>query len=121
MGTYSHFYDVVRRVPAGRVATYGQVASEAGRFGRARQVGYALAACPDDADIPWHRVVNARGEVSRRAGGRAFERIQRVLLEAEGVVFDDRGRIDLERFGWNPEDPDQDPPRNRKDSRDARK
>jgi methylated-DNA-protein-cysteine methyltransferase-like protein len=121
MGTYARFYDVVRRVPPGRVATYGQVASEAGSFGHARQVGYALAACPDDADIPWHRIVNARGEVSRRAGDRTFERIQRVLLEAEGVVFDDRGRVDLARFRWNPDDPDQDPSRRRKDSRAARK
>lgn len=121
MSTYARFYDVVRRVPPGCVATYGQVASLAGKFGNARQVGYAMAACPDDAHIPWHRVVNARGEVSRRAGGRAFERIQRVLLEAEGVVFDNRGRIDLNRFGWDPEDPDQDPPRIRKASRAATK
>jgi methylated-DNA-protein-cysteine methyltransferase-like protein len=84
------------------VVTYGQVAAEVGLPGRARQVGYAMAACPDDEDIPWHRVINARGEISRRAGGRAFERIQRVLLEAEGVAFDERDRVDLERFGWSP-------------------
>lgn len=101
MSSYTRIYDVVRRIPEGRVATYGQVAAEAGLPGRARQVGYAMAALPDDADVPWHRVVNARGEVSRRSSGTAGERIQRMLLEAEGVGFDARGRIDLERFGWD--------------------
>lgn len=101
MSEYSRYYEVVRRVPRGHVVTYGQVAWEAGLPGRARQVGYAMAACPDDADVPWHRVINARGEISRRAGGSAFEHIQRLLLESEGVVFDERGRVDLGRFGWN--------------------
>jgi len=101
MSTYSRYYDVVRRVPAGRVTTYGTVAAEAGLSGRARQVGYALAALPDEGDVPWHRVVNARGEVSRRSDPGAPEhRLQQVLLQAEGVDFDARGRIDLERYGW---------------------
>jgi methylated-DNA-protein-cysteine methyltransferase-like protein len=100
MSTYDRFYDVARRIPAGRVTTYGAVAREAGLPGRARQVGYAMAALPDDHDVPWHRVVNARGEVSARRGGSAFEQIQRAMLEAEGVVFDARGRIDLDGFGW---------------------
>jgi len=102
MGTYSRIHDVVRQIPSGRVASYGQVAHLAGLPGRARQVGYAMAALDDDTDVPWHRVVNARGEISPRAGGTAFERIQRLLLEDEGVTFDDRDRIDLERFGWDP-------------------
>lgn len=102
MSTYSRYYDVVRRIPSGRVASYGQVAAEAGLPGRARQVGYAMAAIPDGSDVPWHRVVNARGEISRRSGGSAFERIQRVLLEAEGVPFDAYGRIDLSSFRWHP-------------------
>ena len=59
-----------------------------------------MAGLPDVHDVPWHRVINARGEVSPRAGGSAFEQIQRNLLEAEGVVFDARGRVDLDRFGW---------------------
>jgi methylated-DNA-protein-cysteine methyltransferase related protein len=100
MSTYDQFYDVVRRIPSGRVATYGGVALEAGLPGRARQVGYAMAALPDDHDVPWHRVINARGEVSARRGGTAFERIQRSMLEAEGVVFDGHGRIDLAIHGW---------------------
>ncbi len=101
MSTYVRYYDVVRRIPAGRVATYGQVAAEAGLPGRARQVGYAMAALPDGSDVPWHRVVNARGEISRRSGGSAFEEIQRVLLEAEGVRFNAGGRIDLNTFRWD--------------------
>jgi methylated-DNA-protein-cysteine methyltransferase-like protein len=100
MSTYEQYYEVVRRIPSGRVATYGTVATEAGRTGSARQVGYALAALPDGHDVPWHRVVNARGEVSARAAAVGYERLQRALLESEGVRFDERGRIDLEAFGW---------------------
>ncbi len=96
MTTYARFYDVVRRVPLGRVTTYGSVAREAGLPGRARQVGYAMAALPDDHDVPWHR----RGEVSARAGGPPFEQIQRAMLESEGVTFDARGRVDLDEYGW---------------------
>ena len=100
---YARIYDVVRRIPHGRVATYGGIAREAGLPGQARQVGYALAALgrsPAGGDVPWHRVINARGEVSARAGGSGFERLQRTLLEAEEIVFGPAGRIDLDRFGW---------------------
>jgi len=100
MSTYEGFYAVVRRVPRGRVATYGTIARVAGLPGRARQVGYALAALPDSHDVPWHRIVNARGEVSARTAAVGYERLQRTLLEAEGVVFDDSGRISLDTFGW---------------------
>lgn len=102
MSVYPRIYEVVTRIPPGCVATYGQVAALAGLPGRARQVGYALAALPDGTDVPWHRVVNARGEVSRRAGGTAFEALQRALLEGEGVAFDAAGRIALERHAWRP-------------------
>lgn len=94
-------YAVVNAIPRGRVASYGQVADIAGLPGRARQVGYALHATPDDLDLPWQRVVNAKGEISRRAEPLG-ERLQRSLLEAEGVEFDRHGRIDLDRFRWNP-------------------
>jgi methylated-DNA-protein-cysteine methyltransferase related protein len=116
--TYAQYWAVVRRIPRGRVVTYGQVAELAGRPGCARQAGYALAGIPDESDLPWHRVVNARGEVSRRAGGPTFEKIQRVLLEAEGVVFDAAGRIPLDRYGWRPGTA---APRRRKASSTARK
>lgn len=100
MKAHARFHDVVGRIPAGRVATYGQVAAAAGLPGRARLVGYALAALPEGSDVPWHRVINARGEISSRAGDGSAEKIQRLLLESEGVSFDPCGRIDLERFGW---------------------
>ncbi len=99
---YRRIDAVVRRIPRGRVATYGQVAALAGRPGQARQVGYALHALGDGSDVPWHRVINHRGEVSRRADP-FDEPLQRALLEAEGVVFGPTGRIDLERFRWEPE------------------
>ena len=79
--------------------TYGVVARRAGLAGHARQVGYAMHALPDGTAVPWHRVVNAKGEISRRKSG-SGGLIQRVLLEREGVRFNGRGRIDLERFGW---------------------
>ena len=95
-------YAAVRRIPRGRVATYGQVATLAGLDGHARQAGYALHALPDGSDVPWHRVINSRGEVSPRSAGDSHE-LQRMLLEAEGVEFDARGRVDLKRFGVRPQ------------------
>lgn len=102
---YAHIYRVVRRIPRGRVATYGQVAELAGIPGQARQVGYALNALPDQATVPWQRVINARGEISPRADPGLVEHVQRALLEAEGVQFDDTGRIDLTRYRWKPRRP----------------
>ncbi len=97
-GSYPQIYAAVRAVPRGRVATYGQVARAAGLPGRARLVGYALHALPSGSSVPWQRVVNARGEISLRADDGAAGR-QRERLEAEGVKFDGRGRVDLRRFG----------------------
>lgn len=94
-------YDVVRAVPEGRVASYGQVAALAGMPGAARQVGWALNALDPGDDVPWHRVLNAKGEISAR-GEREVEDLQRALLEAEGVEFDPRGRVDLATYGWAP-------------------
>ena len=99
--SYARIYAVVRRIPPGRVATYGQVARVAGLPGQARQVGYALYDLRPDERVPWHRVLNARGEVSPRAEP-GWEGIQRRHLEAEGVAFDARGRVALERYGWRP-------------------
>jgi methylated-DNA-protein-cysteine methyltransferase-like protein len=100
-GNYQRIYAVVRRIPEGRVATYGQIASLAGLKGHARQVGYALHALPDETAVPWHRVVNASGGISLRAmpGG---ELVQRALLEREGVRLDPRGRVPLARVQWVP-------------------
>lgn len=99
---YRPFYEVVRNVPEGRVATYGQIAMLAGKPGRARLVGFALRSLEEDSEVPWHRVVNAGGRISRRGLGDS-EHFQRVLLQAEGVDFSDGGRIDLRRFQWNPD------------------
>lgn len=98
-GRWECIYDAARRVPRGRVATYGDIAELAGLGGHARQVGYALHALRDDSGVPWHRVLNARGEVSERSSGDSHE-LQRLLLEAEGVEFDLSGRMDLARFRW---------------------
>lgn len=92
--------DVVRRIPPGWVATYGQVATMAGLPRRARLVGRVLQHLDPASDIPWHRVVNARGEVSYSASRNGGDALQRRLLEKEGVEFDDRDRFDLERFRW---------------------
>jgi methylated-DNA-protein-cysteine methyltransferase-like protein len=92
-------YAAVRRIPRGRVATYGGIAELAGLEGHARQVGYALHDLPSNSGVPWHRVINAKGEISPRTAGDSHE-LQRMLLEAEGVEFDLAGRIDLKRFRW---------------------
>jgi methylated-DNA-protein-cysteine methyltransferase-like protein len=103
-GSHARIHAAVRRIPAGRVATYGQIARLAGLAGHARQVGYALSALPAGSRVPWHRVVNARGEISARSEP-GFERAQRERLEREGVVFGAGGRIPLARFGWVPRAP----------------
>jgi len=84
----------VRRIPRGRVSTYGVVAALAGLEGHARQVGYALHDLPPRSGVPWHRVINAKGEISARSSGDSHE-LQRMLLEAEGIEFDLVGRVDL--------------------------
>ena len=100
---YDRIYAVVREVPAGKVATYGQVAALAGLAGHARQVGYALHRVPDGENIPWHRVLNARGEISERSNPGSSEALQRVLLEQEGVSFRPTGRVDLAVYRWEPD------------------
>ncbi len=97
--SYEKIYEVVRRIPKGRVATYGQVATLAGLPGHARQVGYALNSLPDGSDVPWHRVINARGEVSKRSEP-FYHSLQHNMLEAEGVAFDRAARVSLRRYQW---------------------
>jgi len=92
-------YKIVRCIPPGKVATYGQIARLAGKPRGARTVGWALHSMPDGSDVPWQRVVNARGVITLDARGPGGA-IQRVLLEAEGIAFDEEGRIDLGAFGW---------------------
>lgn len=96
---FKSVYNIIKRVPSGRVATYGQIARLAGLGNGARQVGYALSALTDPHSVPWHRVVNARGEISIRSNP-DYAYLQRNLLEEEGIVFDDKGRIPLSRYQW---------------------
>lgn len=98
MNTFEKIYEVVKSIPKGKVATYGQVACLAGNPHWARVVGYALHSNPDPDTIPCHRVVNKDGRVAAAFvfGGGA---VQRQLLESEGVVFEPDGRIDLKKYG----------------------
>ena len=103
---YERVWQIVRQIPSGRVATYGQIAGyvqmpegfdqQDYHAWSPRWVGGAMAACPDD--VPWQRVINAQGKISLRGGGGGTR--QRQLLEEEGVTFDDKDRIDLKRFSW---------------------
>lgn len=95
---YQRIYAIIRQIPPGRVATYGQIAAIEGHA-TARMVGYALASLSKD-DVPWQRVINSAGRVSERGGGGGTSR-QRVRLMAEGVCFDRLGRIDFDSFGWD--------------------
>ena len=98
LSVYDRIYATVRKIPRGRIASYGQIAKLAGLPGRARQVGYAMHALQPGTTVPWHRVVNAQRKVSRRRIPGA-ELTQRMVLEREGVRFGPGGRI-LERFVW---------------------
>jgi methylated-DNA-protein-cysteine methyltransferase-like protein len=97
--THFRILAVVRRVPYGRVATYGMVAELAGFRRQPRLAGYALRNA--DESVPWHRIVNAKGEISPRARSDSVH-LQRKLLETEGIMFDATGRIDLGRYRWRP-------------------
>ena len=94
---YARIYDIIRQIPEGRVATYGQIAAIEGHCS-ARMVGYALAALEAD-DVPWQRVINGQGKISERSGGGGTSR-QRLKLMEEGVRFDRKGRVDFQTFGW---------------------
>jgi len=98
-GYYDDVYELVRRIPAGRVSTYGRIAALTSVPRGARGVGWALSALRVDAPllpVPWWRVINAAGRISNDSSPEQ----QRAMLEAEGVVFDERGLVDLARFVW---------------------
>jgi methylated-DNA-protein-cysteine methyltransferase-like protein len=98
-GFFEQVYQVVRQVPPGKVTSYGAIARMLGHPHAARTVGWALHSLPEGRDVPWHRVINGQGRISA-SGRESWADLQRALLEAEGVEFDEHGTVDLERFGW---------------------
>ena len=94
---YDRIFEVVRLIPTGSVASYGQIAHIVGCSPRV--VGYAMHSVSIEDDVPWQRVINSKGKISFPEGSEGFEE-QKAILEAEGVVFDKNGKIDLKKFGW---------------------
>jgi methylated-DNA-protein-cysteine methyltransferase-like protein len=95
LGFFERVYQVVRMIPKGQVATYGQVAAIVSHRGAARTVGWALHGLTEESDVPWHRVINARGQISLDPGTRQIS-----LLRNEGVEVNAKGQIDMRRFQW---------------------
>jgi len=91
---------VIKRIPSGKVTTYGMVAAAAGNHCGARQVARILYSSSEKHGLPWHRVVNQKRQISPRTSGSHLQ--QKQLLEMEGVTFDDLGRIDFSRYLWIP-------------------
>jgi methylated-DNA-protein-cysteine methyltransferase related protein len=100
MSKYQQIYDVVRRIPPGKVLSYGRVAELAGLYGKARLVGYALFRVEIASDIPWQRVVNSQGEISYSIARGGGDYLQKTLLEKEGIQFTPANRIDLKIYCW---------------------
>ncbi|MFN4278798.1 MGMT family protein [Thermosynechococcus sp.] len=95
-------YWLVKQIPVGCVATYGQIAALCGWPRHARYVGYALYQVAPNSDIPWHRVVNAQGKISYAPHRQGTDELQRWRLEAEGIIFEAGDRINLRRYQWQP-------------------
>lgn len=100
-GLFDKVWAIVAHVPKGQVVTYGQIAVMLGHPRAARTVGWALHSTPAHLDIPWHRVINSKGRISTDCGEHS-PHLQRQLLEQEGIVFETRDRVDLDRFQWHP-------------------
>jgi methylated-DNA-protein-cysteine methyltransferase-like protein len=104
VASYQKIYAIVQQIPYGQVATYGQVAELAGLPRRARLVGYALFRVAPEMDVPWHRVINAKGEISMSPFREGNDYLQRSLLEDEGVEFNQHGKVDLRQYLWQPDE-----------------
>jgi methylated-DNA-protein-cysteine methyltransferase related protein len=101
---YQQIYNLVKQIPPGKVATYGQIANLLGYYGHARQVGYALFRVAPEDDVPWQRVINAQGKVSRTPSRLGNDDLQQQLLEDEGLTFNAEGKIlNLNQHLWQPE------------------
>ena len=98
---YQQIHEIIRLIPSGKVATYGQIAEIVGGC-TARMVGYAASTIPVDSKIPWQRVINYKGKISGRSGG-SGELLQLELLEGEGIQFDQLGKTNLKYYRWNGE------------------
>ncbi|VXD20781.1 Alkyltransferase-like protein 1 [Planktothrix serta PCC 8927] len=112
MSKYDQIYAIVYQIPRGKVATYGQIAELANLGQQARLVGYALYKIPlETSDIPWHRVINAKGEISHSLWRKGTDYLQRSRLETEGIQFNAQNKINLTQYLWKPQiegfDPDQ--------------
>jgi methylated-DNA-protein-cysteine methyltransferase related protein len=101
--SYDRIYAVVRQIPFGKVATYGQVAEMAGLARGARLAGYALFRVPLDTDVPWQRVINAKGEISASPFRQGGDHLQRSILESEGIEFNQQNKINLRKYQWRPD------------------
>ena len=93
-------WTLIDQIPAGKLATYGQVAELIGAYGCARQVGWALRRLPLSSSLPWHRVVNAKGKVSMTLSREGSDWLQRELLIAEGIPVDSEGNVPLAQLRW---------------------
>ena len=93
---YEKIYEIVKMIPAGKVASYGQIARIVGCD--ARRVGYALSSLRQN-DVPWQRVINSKGQIS--LGNDGWGSVQRQMLEAEGIEFDESGKVDFKKVGWS--------------------
>lgn len=100
-GFFQQVWRLVSLIPEGRVASYGQIATMLGNPRAARTVGWAMHSCPAELDLPWHRVINSRGEISLNAEY-ACGKLQLQLLEAEGIHIGNNGVIDIQKYGWRP-------------------
>jgi methylated-DNA-protein-cysteine methyltransferase-like protein len=101
--TFNKIYSIVKNIPSGKVATYGQIAALVGPGMPARIVGFALHGISEDLDIPWHRVINSQGKISYSIPRSDGDSLQKILLENEGVLFNASGRIDLQKYLWRPD------------------
>ena len=99
---FQRFYALVDSIPKGRLATYGQIAKEAGLPRHARHVGHALRQLAAGSKLPWHRVISSNGQIAQRPGASQSKQIQR--LRSEGIKVSASGRIKLATYRWNPED-----------------
>lgn len=97
---YDRIVKVIQQIPTGKVATYGQIAHLAGNPRASRTVSFVLHSSSSKLKLPWHRVINSKGSISLPKGG-GFEK-QRDLLLKEGIALDEKGHIDLKRYGWKP-------------------